>query len=156
MFYWSIQFGWCLSKVVENLQALEPLFFPLCGISLNDTHIIVYKREKVLLISKANRRYWTDKIDVNIPIGFCCPLLGCSIISLCGFCFFTAVADIFFIIITKGNIVISKRLFQSGKIEVSETLIPAGKKHLFVLRLVYVLLFAFVNIIVFEEANSCY
>lgn len=56
----------------------------------------------------------------------------------------------------KDNVVISEMFFQRGKIQVSETLILADKEHLFVLRLLYSRFFAFVDIIVFEEADSYY
>lgn len=93
---------------------------------------------------------------MNILLRFCCPLLKCLIIPFCDFCFFAAIVDISFIVINKGNVVIDEVFLQRGKIEVSETLKPASEEQLFVLRLIYVRLFAFVNIIVFKEVDDCY
>lgn len=56
----------------------------------------------------------------------------------------------------KDNVVISEMFLQRGKIQVSETLMLTNKEQLFVLCLLYSRFFAFVDIIVFEEADSCY
>lgn len=93
---------------------------------------------------------------MNILVGFCYPLLGCPIVPLCGFRFFAAIVNISFSVIDKGDVVIDKIFLQQGKIKMSETLMLAGERQLFVLCLIYIWLFAFVNIIVFEEADDCY
>lgn len=49
-----------------------------------------------------------------------------------------------------------KVFLQQSKIEMSKTLMSAGERQLFVLRLMYIWLFAFINIIMFEEADGCY
>lgn len=93
---------------------------------------------------------------MNVLKEFCCPLLRYSIVPLYGFCFFAAITDISFNIINKDNVVIGEMFFQQGKIKLTKTLMPTGEGQLFVLHLMYIRFFAFVNIIIFEEADDYY
>lgn len=97
---------------MEGLQVLEPLAFPLSGICLGDIDVIVCKREEVSLTFEADGHYWTYKIGVNVLVGFYYPLLGYLIVPLYGFCFFTAIADISFSIINKGDVVMGEVFLQ--------------------------------------------
>lgn len=97
---------------MKGLYALEIIVFFLCNVCLGDVGIVVYKHEKVLLISKANGHYWTHKVAVNKLVGFCCSLLGYSIVLLYSFRLFAAITDISFNIIIKDNIGIGEIFFQ--------------------------------------------
>lgn len=96
---------------MEGLQIFEPLAFLFCGICLGDMGVIVNKREEILLSSKAYGCYRADKICVNILITLCCFLLRYSIVPLCGFRFFAAIAHITFSVINRSNIVIGEMFF---------------------------------------------
>lgn len=93
---------------MESLQALKPLALSLCSICLGDTGVIVCKGKEVSLTSKVDRRNWTQKVDMNILVGFYCPLLRCPIVPLCDFCFFAAIADISFSVINKNHVMMSE------------------------------------------------
>lgn len=107
----------------------------LCNVYLGDAGVVVYKCKEVSLTSETDRCYWTCKVAVNILVEFCYPLLGCPIVPLYGFCLFVTIANIFFSIIDKDNVLIGELFLQRGKIEVSKTLISAREGQLFVLRL---------------------
>lgn len=93
---------------MEGLQVLKQLAFPLYGICLDDTGVIIYKCEEVLLTSKTDRHYLTHEVSINILIRFYCSLLGYPIIPLRGFYLFIAITDISFRIIIEDNVVINE------------------------------------------------
>lgn len=93
---------------------------------------------------------------MNKLVGFCYSLLRCLIIPLCGFYFFAAIVDISFIIIIESDIVVGEIFFQQGKIELSKTLILVAGGQLFILYLLYIQFFAYIDIIVFEKPDGYY
>lgn len=97
-----------LNKVVKYLVILESLIFLLCSICFDGADIVIGECEKVLLIFKAYGYYQSHKVGMNVLIGLCYSLLRCPIIPLCGFCFFAAIADISFSVISKDNTMVGK------------------------------------------------
>lgn len=93
---------------MKSFQTFEPLTFPFCGVRLDDTDVIINKYKEVLLSFKAYGRYWAHKVNVNILISLCYPLLRCLIIPLCSFRLFAAIAHITFSIINRGDIMIGE------------------------------------------------
>ncbi len=83
---------------MEGLQIFEPFPFSFYGIRLGDAGVIVSKCEEVMLSSKAYGRYRAHKVRVNVLIRLCRPLLRCSIVLLCGFCLFAAIAYVTFVL----------------------------------------------------------
>lgn len=92
-----------------------------------DLDVIVYKRKKVSLTSKAYEYYWAHKVSINILIRFYYPLLGYSIVPLCRFCVFIAIIYITFSIIIGDDIMMGEIFSKLSTIQIDKSFLLVDK-----------------------------
>ena len=86
-------------EIVKSFETFQPFVFPLCGVGLGNTCVVICESEEVPLCSKANWRNRAYKVSVDKLIGPLCSLLWGLIVVFYGFCPLAAVTDAFVIVV---------------------------------------------------------
>ena len=84
-----------MHQIVECFEAFESFtLLPSC-VRLGYASIVIGKREEVSFCTKSHRHNWPNKVYLNELVCSFFSFLGCAIVVLCCFCFFTTIAHTF-------------------------------------------------------------